>query len=326
MQVYQYLELLSGVLAVFFGSLIFVNVIEYAAFEMKWPDSFMGSIVSPFFTSFPEFVVFIMALLLPDKTEGHEIATGVIFGEPFISSSLAYTLVLLAILPSFIRGNRRSSTLQIGRSLSYPYLLISILYPLLLLAGYVSREFDLLLGVVFLVSYAYYVRLMRAKAGAGMAEIPADPYLSRFISTGKAELIQIVASIAILFYGSELVVVGIGSVSLQLGLSPLTLAILVVPFATIIPETMTAMIWGYRGKDSLAVGSLVGEKVLYSTLYPGIALLIFPLVVNDSAVISVIATETVSLIYGLLLLRGRFPAHALSLGLIFFSIFAYLVL
>ncbi len=326
MQVYQYLELLLGVLAVFSGSLIFVNVIEYAAFKMKWPDSFLGSIVSPLFTSFPELIVFIMALLLPNQTEGHEIATGVIFGEPFISSSLAYTLVLLAILPSFIRGNRRSSTLQIDKSLSYPYLLISILYPLLLLAGYVSREVDLLLGAVFLISYVYYVHLMRAKAGAGMEEIPANPYLAKFISTRKAELIQIVTSIAILFYGSDLVVKGIGSVSLQLGLSPLTLAILVVPFATIIPETMTAMIWGYRGKDSLAVGSLVGEKVLYSTLYPGIALLIFPLVINESAVISVIATETVSLIYGLLLLKGRFPVHALSLGLIFFVIFAYLVL
>jgi len=38
------------------------------------------------------------------------------------------------------------------------------------------------------------------------------------------------------------------------------LAIIVVPAATAVPETASALIWGFRGKDTLSLASLVGEK------------------------------------------------------------------
>lgn len=319
----MYLLLVLSILAVFLGSFVFVNAIEYAGGLMKWSRSFVGSIISPFFTSFPELIVFVIAIFYADH--GKDIAIGVIFGEPFISSSLAYTLVLVAITFSLFAGAaKRRKSLNVDRSIAYPYAFVSILYPLLILAGYITRRLDMVLGVGFLIAYLVYVYVMY-KSGAEEDEEHEKPFLSRFMDARAAVGIQLAVSIVLLYYGSELLVHSVSDISTSIGISALTLSILLIPFATAIPETLTAMIWGYQGKDSMAISSLVGEKVLYTTLYPGIALLAIPWVINESAVISVITAEVVSLVYIFYIRRGKFPLYALSFGVVFFIIYVFLI-
>lgn len=318
--------LVMSVLIVFFGSLVFVNAIEYVGGRLKWSKSFVGAIISPFFTSFPELIVFIIAILSANRLQGHDIAIGVIFGEPFISSSLAYSLVLAAIVASlFLRGNRRKY-MDVDRGLTYPYAFVSILYPLLILAGFLTRTLNTFLGVGFLVAYVVYVYVMYREKSNLLEEEDEEPFLSRFMDPRAAAVVQLVAAIALLYYGSELIVSTISNVSVSIGIDALTLSIIIIPFATAIPETLTAMIWGYQGKDTFSLASLVGEKVLYTTLYPGLALLLIPWTINESAVISVITAEVISLIYIFYIRRGRFPLYALAYGIVFFILFIYLVL
>lgn len=318
--------LILSVLTVFFGSLIFVNAIEFVGGKFNWSKSFVGAIISPFFTSFPELIVFIIAILSADHVQGHDIAIGVIFGEPFISSSLAYSLVLVAIISSLLIKSAKKSTMEVDRGLAYPYIFVSILYPFLILAGYLTRHLDAILGILFLASYVIYVYVMYREESSILEEEQEEPFLSRFMSAEAASIIQLAIAVVLLYFGSELIVSSISELSVSVGIDALTLAIIIIPFATAIPETLTAMIWGYQGKDTFAMASLVGEKVLYTTLYPGIALLIIPWTINESAVISVITAEVISLIYIFYIRRGRFPLYALSFGIVFFVLFIYLVL
>lgn len=318
--------LVLSVLIVFVGSLVFVNAIEYVGGLFKWSRSFLGSIVSPFFTSFPELIVFVIAIFSANHVQGNDIAIGVIFGEPFISSSLSYSLVLAAIIGSFFIKKKRRNFIKVDRGLAHPYVFISVLYPLLILAGYLTRLFNLVLGIGLLASYIIYVYFMFKDESHLLEEEQEEPFLSKIMGAKSASAIQLVAAIILLYFGSELLVSSISTLSISVGISALTLSILIIPFATAIPETLTAMIWGYQGKDTFAIASLVGEKVLYTTLYPGIALLAIPWAINGSAVISVITAEAISLIYIFYIRRGKFPLYALSFGVIFFVIFVILVL
>ena len=66
----------------------------------------------------------------------------------------------------------------------------------------------------------------------------------------------------------------VNQIAVTLGVSVLGLAIIVIRAATAVLETASALIWAFRGKDTLSMGSLVGEKVLYSTLYPASGLFV----------------------------------------------------
>lgn len=320
------LPVIASILIVFVGSLLFVNAIEYVGGLLNWSKSFLGAIVSPFFTSFPELIVFIIAIFSADHIQGHDIAIGVIFGEPFISSSLAYTMVLAAIVGSLFIKKSKKRTLHVDKGLTYPYVFVSALYPLLILAGYLTRELDFILGIGFLAGYVVYVYVMYKEESSLLEEEQEEPILGRYMKPGYAALIQLVAAIILLYFGSELIVQSISDLSTSIGIDALTLSIVIIPFATVIPETLTAMIWGYQGKDTFAVASLVGEKVLYTTLYPGLALLIIPWTINESAIISVITAEVISLIYIFYIRRGKFPLYALSFGIVFFVLYVLLVL
>lgn len=315
-----------SILTVFFGSLIFVNAIEYVGGLFNWSRSFVGAIISPFFTSFPELIVFVVAILSADHVQGNDIAIGVIFGEPFISSSLAYTLVLAAIIGSLFIKKKKKRYMDVDKGLAYPYIFVSILYPFLILAGYLTRTLNYALGIVFLAAYVIYVYIMYKEESSLLEEEQEEPFLGRFMNAKVASVLQLAVAIVLLYYGSELIVHSISDLSLSIGIDALTLSIIIIPFATAIPETLTAMIWGYQGKDTFAVASLVGEKVLYTTLYPGLALLLIPWSINESAVVSVITAEVISLVYIFFIRRGRFPLFALSFGLVFFVLYIYLVL
>ena len=100
---------------------------------------------------------------------------------------------------------------------------------------------------------------------------------------------------------------------------------IIIPAATAIPETITALIWGYRGKDTLSIGSLVGEKILYSTFYPALGLFLTSWVLDIHAVFSVIVTTIISLILLYFILKRRLPWYGLFFGFILFVVYGVLV-
>ena len=149
---------------------------------------------------------------------------------------------------------------------------------------------------------------------------PKSPSFQRI-----ALVTQILLAAVLLYFGSRLLVSSVDTISQRINVSPLGLAMIIIPAATAIPETITAIIWGYRGKDTLSIGSLVGEKILYATFYPALGLFLTSWVLDINAVFSVVVTTIISLFLLYFILKRRLPWYGLCFGFILFVVYSILV-
>ncbi len=315
-------ELVLSLITVFAASLLFVNSIEYLAGKMGWSSSFTGSVVTPLFTSIPELFIFLIAVFTYSHDKGYEIGIGAIIGEPFITSTLSYFLVLLSLLASYFAGKTLSRGFAVSRQMRIPYFLIAVLFPWIIIPGiFHSMYLQYAMGCAYLVSYVAYVWLVRRERPASMVETGEEAYFARLFGNPVYSLLQILLAVLGLYFGSTLLVSSISQISSPQPGSALSLSILLIPMATAIPETIAGMIWAFAGKNDLAVGALVGENVLYATFYPGFSLLIVPWSLNLTAAIGIIGTALASAMYFAFVRRGRIPVYVLSFGLVFFIVY-----
>ena len=318
------ISLLFSMFIVFIAAMLFVNAIEYLGFNFQLGGSFVGAILSPLFTSLPEMIVFLVAVFFAGVKEGEAIGIGTIFGQPFMASSLSYGLVGLAALIGFYLKRRDDLALDVDRSLIVPYIFVTILFPLTLLPAFIG--YHVAFGLLFLFTYVYYVYLMYKGRSVEIVEEVEKPYVCKVVPHPiHGSIIQLIAAILLLYKGSPEMVGSVDLLAREINISAMGLALIVVPAATAIPETATALIWGYKGKDTLCIGSLVGEKILYSTFYPGIALLVTSWDLDIHAYLSVAATTLVSLLLLYFIAKERVPWYGLCLGVFFFIGYTILI-
>jgi len=318
------IDLIGSVFIVFFASILFVNAVEFIGFRLNVSKSFIGTIVSPLFTSFPELVIFLIAIFQIGSFSGYQEAIGTIFGETFMSSSLSYSLVFLSILFSFFVVKKYRKVIVPDKALFIPYIFISILFPFSVLPFFFP-SLSIFIGAIFIISYFIYFYIIFKRKDAEMFESAEKPFLSRYMGNFLGTTIQIIISAILIYIGSRLLLLSLLDYSSAIKISVLALSIVFIPVATAIPETITAMIWAFRGKDTLSIASLVGEKILYSTIYPGIALLIIPWNLDIYVFLSVISTTIVSIIYATLIWKGKFKTYFLLIGFIFFVFYVLII-
>jgi cation:H+ antiporter len=224
-------------------------------------------------------------------------------------------------------NRRKDSILEINRGLILPYLFITVLFPATLIpavfGGAFSRYF---LAIIFLAAYFGYVVLMIRNRGSEIMEGSDEPYFHHIVKNSVlGGLVQLVVASLLLYYASSLLVQSVSAVASAIGVGALALSIIIIPAATAIPETASALIWTWRGKDTLGIGALVGEKILFATFYPGIGLLITAWSLNIYAYISVLTTVLVSLVLLYYIARQKIPWSVLLIGFAFFIAYAVFV-
>jgi len=315
-------QLLLGVVIVFIAAVLFVNSLEYVGYKFRLGGSFVGAILAPIFTSFPEMTVFLVAISSTVKS-GEEIGIGTIFGQPFMASSLSYGLVGFSILIGYLFKKRDDLSITVDRTLIIPYIFITIMFPLTLLPSYFG--YNKFFGVVFLLVFFFYVSVMFRKRKVEAVEDAERPYISRFLPYSNSAFVQLAVAVLLLYYGSSMLVEGVDQLSTGMSISAFGLSLIVIPAATAIPETASALIWGYRGRDTLSIGSLVGEKILYSTFYPALGLFLTSWNLNLYAVFSVFVTSFISLIMLYFISRGKIPWYGLCVGIFFFIGYSVLI-
>lgn len=324
----EYVNILAGAIGVVFAAVIFTNGIEFLGHKMNWSGSFVGAILAPLFTSFPELIVFLVAVFAYGGHSGEEIGIGTIYGQPFMASSLSYGLVGLVVILGYMLKTRDDLVLEVERALIIPYVFITILFPFTIVPALLpGLHVKILFSILFLGSYVFYVWLMYNRRMIEIIEEEVDkPYFIKVFRNEHLSLIlQLVTSVVFLYYCSEMLVSSVDQVSKNLAIAPLAISLIIIPAVTAIPETASALIWGYKGKDTLSIASLVGEKILYSTFYPAIGILVTSWFFDFHALLSVIATTIVSIVLLYYIYKGRVPWYALLLGLIFFIIYAYII-
>lgn len=95
--------------------------------------------------------------------------------------------------------------------------------------------------------------------------------------------LSILAGLAMLAVGGDLLVRGASSAARRLGVSPLLIGLTLVGFGTSTPELVTSLQAAFAGSPGIAIGSVVGSNISNSLLILGLVALISPLAVNRTA-------------------------------------------
>ncbi len=321
------LSLIVSMVIVFIAAFLFVNAIEFLGCRFKWGGSFVSATLAPLFTSLPEMIIFLVALFGLGGTSGEEIGLGTLFGQPFMASSLSYGLVGVAAFMAYKLGRRKTAVLAVSRRLLLPYVFITILFPMTLIPAIVGGALvRYIFGAIFLGAYFVYVAMMYREKSAEHLEDSESPYICRIVKNQVlGGFIQLILAVVMLYYSSHLMVSTVASIAESMGISALALALVLIPAVTAIPETVSDLIWAWNGKDNLCLGALVGEKVLYSTFYPGIGLFMTAWVLDVYAYFSVVACFTVSIVLMYFVSKHRLPWYFLLIGLFFFMAYAMFI-
>ncbi len=317
------LSIAGGFTAVLIGGWLFTNSMEHISHRYRLGGSFVGAVISPVLTSLPELIVFLVALLVYGGVSGEEVAVGTVIGEPFVVSTIIYPIIFLVAIIGFRKGSRNDLVLEVGKELILPFIVVITLYPTVLLPALLDiGVIRYVIATALFIAYLVYVGLMRGKEGVVIEDVEELRFikLARF-NEDVALALQVITSVLLLYVGSKYLVSGIVDLSRMLSIDTMGLSIIIVPTATVLPESITAIIWTLGNRDTMAVAALIGEKVLYSTIYPALALVLTSWSLTYEAIISVITVEAVSVAMLYHVLRGRLTWDVGLIGLVGYAIY-----
>jgi cation:H+ antiporter len=131
-----------------------------------------------------------------------------------------------------------------------------------------------LVAGLLVVLYGLYIKTKFA--AEHQEDTSLDPlFLARRAARPPYVLIGLQATLGLLGLvgGAHLFVTAAKSLSVELHVSPLLLALLVAPLATELPEMSNSFLWLYQKKDALAVGNVTGAMVFQGTFPVSVGLI-----------------------------------------------------
>ncbi len=312
------LGITGGIVALILSSIILTSTIEELGTRGKFSSSFTGAVISPIFTSMPELVIIVTAWILIGKISGSEIAAGTIIGEPFMVSAIGFPLMAVAMLLARKNGKAENLNSVMPKTLIF----IGLVFPVMVIPSLINSLGIKIITAFFLVAaYLIFVYFVRGK-NQGESEPLRAKIRSKFVF-----IALVVVGVVLVVGGSTLLVRSVDTLAFQSSINRELIAILIVPIATIVPETLNSVIWAAKLKTNLAVGALVGEESFFATFYPALGILASTWVVTSNGLIAIILTSVFSITVGLVTLRykgGPYVYFLFVLSLVIFLTLIYL--
>ena len=291
----------GGLILIVVASELFTNAVEWAGFRMKLASGATGSLLAALGTSLPETVVPVIALI-GGQASAASVATGAVLGSAFLLLGVGTALTGVAVV---LRSRRRRIELHAGQVRRDLGLFLGA-FSVVLIAIVLPHPVRVPLGVCLLVAYALYVRAtLRGSAPAHAA--PEPLHIVRWHDSEPASLLialQLAAALGMLIVGSDLFVSALNQVSDSLHTNPLTLALIVVPLATELPETLNSVLWIRSGEDHLAFGNVAGSSAFQACVLGFIGLSFTPWSPDFNGVLSGLLTLGTATYLFVLLRRG----------------------
>ena len=230
----------------------------------------IGLTVVAFGTSAPE-----MAVTVRSSLAGHsDIAVGNVIGSNIFNILLILGLSAL-ITPLVVSSQliRREVPIMVA---------VSLAMLLMALDGMIGRIDGLLLFGGIIVYIILSIRLSRRESASAMREDEAPPRFSPGQLATQALLV--VAGLAALIIGTNLLVDSAVRVATALGVSELIIGLTIVACGTSLPEAATSIIAAMRGERDIAVGNVVGSNLFNILAILGLAGIIAPVTVAPAAI------------------------------------------
>jgi cation:H+ antiporter len=320
-----------ALIIILIGATVFTNGLEWFGKKMELSDGAVGSIFAAIGTALPETLIPIIAIMFGSKEAGQSIGVGAIIGAPFMLGTLALFISGVAVLvnrkkrPDFPR--LRVDTVVMRRDMEY----FLTLYALAILCTFFSHPvLKVFIALTLILCYgAYVLKTLKAEHDDSMQEPDLDPC---FFAPKSQEphfgliLFQVMSSLFLIVWGAYIFVEKVQLISLQLGISPFILSMVIAPIATELPEKFNSVIWINKGKDTLAIGNITGAMVFQSSIITAIGIMMTKWELNHAAFITVILTfASVGLAYAQIRIRRSLTPSTLLAGGIFYIAFVALV-
>lgn len=302
---------IASLLLVVIASELFTNAIEWAGYLLKLGTGATGSLLAALGTSLPETVVPVVAL----ATHSHgadKVATGAVLGSPFLLLTLGAGATGIAVM---IRGGARR--LVIDRRQARRDLGVFIgAFTVAVVSSVLPSGPRIAVGALLLIAYAVYVvATLRGSAAAG--DSPEPLHIVRW-RPGKPHpilvTVQLLIAIGLLVVGSQLFVTALDQTASALQIPQLLLALVIVPVATELPETLNSVLWVRTNDDMLAFGNVAGSAAFQACILAAIGIVFTTWQPGSAGLISATLTLLTAVFLLALLWRGQARGALLALA------------
>ncbi len=247
--------------------------------RFRLSHSATGGLLAAIGTALPETLVPIIALLSGKTGQKEDIAIGAILGAPFMLATLAMfflgltTLARKKVLKRPVRAALEPDAEALKAETNY-ILAAMLLVFIASLAG--NRLIDVISAILLLGGYVLFFRRTLRRKGNERGELDHEFYFGQYLAFPKRirwYFLQVTAGLFLMSAGAGLFVKYIEALAAKSGVSPLVLSLLIVPFATEMPEKFNSVLWTLKGKDTLALANVTGAMVFQSSIPVSIGLL-----------------------------------------------------
>ena len=140
------------------------------------------------------------------------------------------------------------------------------------------------------------------------------------------EIVWLLVSLVILYYGAEGLVFGASSLAKRIGISPLVIGLTIVSVGTSMPELLVSIKASMNGQGAISIGNVLGSNMFNFGLILGLSAIIYPLSVKRQLLkLDVPVMVLTSVLFLLLYLDFEISRlEALLMLLIFISYITYL--
>lgn len=339
--VIHFVLLIVCAVAIYLSCEWFVNAVEWLGQRLDVGKMAVGTILAAFGTALPESVVTLVAVTTGADEEAKNIGVGAAMGGPLALSTIAYG-VTGAML--FLKRRREHAPDPAGRGdgggsdgvraplgdekdmkrLAKDQTWFLPIFVVKVALGLVAFAFKPVLGVLFFAAYAvYFWREIRSGDDGGEDE-ELEPLKLRprsAVPETWAVVVQTLATLAVIFFASQLFVRQLDAIGPMLGLSSAVTALLLSPVATELPEVMNAIIWVRQGKTQLALANISGAMMIQATVPSGLGLLFTSWEFDGALLWSGLITMA-AIVYLLLTMRAhRLTPGRLAVTALFYAVF-----
>ncbi len=310
----------------------FTNSVEVLGRKLKLSQAVVGSIFAAIGTALPETILPAVAIFLGAKETAKEIGVGAILGAPFMLSTLAFLLVGITVVITFLRKKRKfvlnSEIPTLRRDLIFFIIMfgIAVFVPML-----IGNQFNYLVAVVLIFGYLYYVYLTVNSKSKKVGECEPLLLLKLKMKLGFTKnlkeshtliILQIILSLIIMVVGSKGFVNNLEIISKGYGISPLIFTLIFAPIATELPEKFNSISWTLKGKDALALGNITGAMVFQATFPVTIGLLFTDWKISGMALLSaIIALFSALLVLSEITFRKKLSPYSVLFGGILYILY-----
>lgn len=276
----KYMILLVGFVMLIKGADIFVDGSSNIAKRFGIPSIIVGLTIVAMGTSAPELSVSVQSAL----AGMNDISIGNVVG-----SNLFNLLVVLGM--SSIIGKLKIT--------DYKNVIMMLLSSLILLLFGFNGQLTRSEGIVLLLIFAGYIFNLVLKAIKDNNKTEENENVKPLFTTILSCIIGLIAIV----WGGDLVVESASAIAQQLGMSQNLIGLTIVAIGTSLPELVTSVVATKKGELDIATGNVIGSNIFNLLLIIGASVAINPMVVSTVAIIDIIFTVAVVILF--IILTGK---------------------